>query len=291
MSAKKRKRAEKRGAAPAIAAAGFQEYEREDEIYRRILTKLERELDFGLPVKLLNRDMVPTFDFWNCAVVVVVGQDGLVANTAKYVGDLPIVGVNPDSVRNDGVLLPFRPDQARIAVGRVLDGKHRLKSITLAEVTLNDSQRLLAFNDVFIGASSHVSARYTLEVDRHMESQSSSGILISTGAGSTGWMSSIFNMAQGIAQLLHGAADGRVQLPWDDRRLIWVVREPFRSRHSEASLVAGIINDGDELIVESLMPTGGVVFSDGMESDFLQFNTGSIARIAASQRSARLVVP
>jgi len=42
--------------------------------------------------------------------------------------------------------------------------------------------------------------------------------------------------------------------------------------------------------MESLMPTGGVIFSDGIETDFLQFNSGSIAHIRAAERRARLVV-
>ena len=44
------------------------------------------------------------------------------ANVAKYVGDQPLVGVNPDPTRFDGVLLPFAV-RARGAVRRVLEGK------------------------------------------------------------------------------------------------------------------------------------------------------------------------
>ena len=93
----------------AVASeADFTEYEAEDETYRRVLDKLERELDFGVPVSIVDRNLLPTMDFWNSAVVVVVGRDGSVANTAKYVGQVPIVGVNPDPSRFDGVLLPFQ---------------------------------------------------------------------------------------------------------------------------------------------------------------------------------------
>ena len=50
---------------------------------------------------------------------------------------------------------------------------------------LNDGQRLLAFNDFLIGHRTHVSARYRLTWHGRTETQSSSGILVSTGAGST----------------------------------------------------------------------------------------------------------
>ena len=70
---------------------------------------LTRELDFGLPIQVIDRQYLPTIDFDMCTVVVVIGQDGLVANTAKYVGDVPIIGVNPDPDRFDGVLLAIPP--------------------------------------------------------------------------------------------------------------------------------------------------------------------------------------
>src|SRR5262245_307338 len=270
--------------------AEFEDYELEDQRQHDVIDELEEALQFGLPVKRVERSFVPNFDFGNCEVVVVVGQDGLVANTAKYVGELPIVAVNPDPQRIDGVLLPFQVRQARTIVRRVLDGKHRVRRVTLAEAELNDGQKLLAFNDFFVGAASHVSARYVLEAGGQSEPQSSSGILVSTGAGSTGWLSSAFNMASGIASFLLDEIPPRPKMEWEDRRLAWVVREPFISRQSQASLVAGWLDEGEELIVESLMPDGGVIFSDGIESDFLPFTSGTIARLRVSHQRATLVV-
>jgi len=160
----------------------------------------------------------------------------------------------------------------------------------LAEVKLEDGQRLLAFNDLFIGARSHVSALYRITSGKKSEVQSSSGVLVSTGAGSTGWMSSVFNMASGVARFCGGAPVKPVRMQWEDPRLLYVVREPFVSRHSQAGIVAGMLQSGEDLALESLMPSAGAVFSDGMESDFLQFNSGAIARVHAAEQRARLVV-
>lgn len=271
--------------------AEFTEYEAEDHVYRDVIDRLEDELQFGLPVKRVERSFVPNFEFGTCEVVVVVGQDGLVANTAKYVGKLPIVAVNPDPRRIDGILLPFEPSGARAAVRRVLDGKAHARPVTLAEVELNDGQKMLAFNDFFVGAASHVSARYVLEANGKTEPHSSSGLIVSTGAGSTGWLSSVFNMAGGIAQFLGQPPSQPPRLSWEDRRLVWTVREPFVSKRSQATLVAGWIEDGQQLVLESLMPEGGVIFSDGIESDFLPFTSGVIARLRVSRQVANLVAP
>jgi NAD kinase len=272
------------------AGSDFADYEREDDAYGRALEVLQRSLEFDVPQQLVDRTLIPTFQVQKEDLVITLGQDGLVANTAKYVGAQPIVAVNPDPERFDGILLPFPVDEARTAVGRVLEGKAKLREVTLAQVKLNDCQHLLGFNDLFIGAHSHVSALYKLAYRKKRETQSSSGVLVSTGAGSTGWVSSIFNMAAGVAAFSGGTAGKAIRMAWEDPRLLYVVREPFLSCHSQAGMVAGLLQSGEELTLESLMPSGGVIFSDGMEADFLQFNSGTIAHVRAADQKARLVV-
>jgi hypothetical protein len=100
----------------------------------------------------------------------------------------------------------------------------------------------------------------------------------------------MFNMYDGFARWLGGKRAASPQLTWEDPRLVWVVREPFRSKQSAASLVAGLLDDGQELVVESLMPGRGVIFSDGVETDYLEFNSGTIASLRRSPQRARLVV-
>ncbi|AKJ04193.1 NAD kinase [Archangium gephyra] len=272
------------------AGQDFEDYAREDDTYRRSLDALHKLLELGLPVQQVDRSLVPTFLFTGKELVVTVGQDGLVANVAKYVGSQPIVGVNPDPERIDGVLLPFGVDKARVAVRHVLESQARFREVTLAEVVLSDGQRLLGFNDLFLGARTHVSARYTLHYEHRAESQSSSGIIVSTGAGSSGWLSSVFTLAQGLTAATGGQPGQPWRLTWEDPRLAFVVREPFISRHSAASVVAGFVSAQQELEVESRMPSGGVIFSDGVEEDFLAFNAGTTARVRPAAQRARLVV-
>ena len=274
------------------AGGDFADYVREDEAYVRSLEHLHRSLDFGLKIQHVDRSFVPTFLFAPSDLIVAVGQDGLVANVAKYAGTHPIVPINPDPDRFDGVLLPFTTPTAAAAVRRTLEGSARMREITLAEARLADGQRLLAFNDLYIGARSHVSARYTIATSRETaaEPQSSSGVLVSTGAGSTGWLSSCFNMANSIAAFTGGTAGTPMQLGWDDPRLVYVVREPFASKQSRVSRVAGVISAGESLVLESRMPTGGVIFSDGVEADALAFDSGAIASITAAAQRTRLVV-
>jgi len=272
------------------AGGNFQEYQLEDEAYRQSADVVRRSIELGLKVQEIDRGLVPTFTFLPEDLVVTLGQDGLVANTAKYVGKQPVIAVNPDPERFDGILLPFLPGQTERAIENVFSGNCRIRSVTLAEARLNDGQRLLAFNDLFLGAQTHVSARYRIRWAQAEEPQSSSGVLVSTGAGSTGWVSSVFNMTSGVAALAGGHVVNPIRLDWEDRRLLFVVREPFVSRHSRANIVAGILEQQQALELESLMPSGGVIFSDGIEADYLQFNSGSTVIVKAAEETAQLVV-
>jgi hypothetical protein len=267
------------------AGGDFAEYEDEDLVYRGAVEATRRQLPEELKLQVLDRDLAPTVLFTGKDLIVTLGQDGLVANVAKYVQGQPIVAVNPDPRRFDGVLMPFLPKDVGQAVGETMRGRAKMREVTMAEACLNDGQRVLAFNDLFIGASTHVSARYKITLQGKSEQQSSSGILVSTGAGSTGWISSVFNMVRGLGQ----SNVERVQMAWEDPRLFFVTREPFISRHSAAGLLHGYIADGMQLVVESTMASGGCVFSDGIQQDSVEFNAGAVLRVQRSQQKARLI--
>ena len=81
-----------------------------------------------------------------------------------------------------------------------------------------------------------------------------------------------------------------IRLDWEDRQLLFVVREPFLSRNSQAGIVAGTVDASASLELESLMPSEGVIFSDGVERDFLAFNSGTTARMRVAEQAAHLVV-
>lgn len=274
----------------------FMQYQREHDTYYTAVDTLRIELPKLAKFHEIERGFLPNFIFADNEIIITIGIDGLVANTAKYLNGQPLVAVNPDPAHIDGILLPFTVNQAASAVVDVIKKQARIRQISMAEASLNDGQSLLAFNDLFIGVRSHVSARYLIEMNKDQEHHSSSGIIVSTGVGSTGWLSSIFNMANGM---LHGFDDKsgstKLSLPafrldWEDEKLVFVVREPFVSKTSGAKLVCGYITPNLPLVLHSEMPDGGVIFSDGVEADFLAFNSGAIATIDLSKKKTQLVI-
>lgn len=266
----------------------FEDYVIEHDIFHASLTQIQTQLSTTMKNKVVERTFLPNYIFTDKNVIVVVGQDGLVANTAKYSKGIPIVAVNPDKLRYDGVLLPFDTSDFIYGIEKVFTGKFNYQTMRFAEAKLNDGQRLLAFNDLFIGASSHVSARYRITYNEKIEEQSSSGILVSTKAGSTGWLSSVFNMAYGVVGMYEKNIKLKRPLLKDDD-LLFAVREPFQSIRTQTNINAGLIKGQNTFIVESLMPSNGIIFSDGIESDFLKFNSGNKATIGLADEMARLV--
>lgn len=271
------------------SGGNFEDYVLEHDTFHYSLEQIQTQLSTTLKNKLVERAFLPNYIFTKKNVIVVVGQDGLVANTAKYANGIPMVAVNPDKQRYDGVLLPFDPSNFIYGIEDVISDKFGFQTMRFAEAKLNDGQSLLAFNDLFIGASSHVSARYKISYDNRTEEQSSSGILVSTKAGSTGWLSSVFNMAYNVAGMFE--KNLKLKRPkLNDNDLLFAVREPFQSIRTQIGITAGLIKGQNNLTIESLMPTNGIIFSDGIESDFLKFNSGSIATIGLANEKAKLVI-
>ncbi|TGK20983.1 NAD+ kinase [Leptospira fluminis] len=268
----------------------FEDYESEDDNYRYARELLVRSIEPGIKFHIMDRSFLPNYLFGPNDLVVTLGQDGLVVNTAKYLNGQPILAFNPDPDRFDGILLPFLPNQASDIMRSVFNGKIVTQKISMAEAGLTDGQKLYAFNDLFVGPKSHTSARYTLTHGKKSERQISSGLIVSTPAGSTGWISSLFNMASGIS---HFSGNKKIKtperIPWQERKLLFMVREPFKSKWSGAELVAGTVKEGDHILLESHMPENGTIFSDGMEADFLEFNSGATARIQLAKKTTELI--
>ncbi len=273
----------------------FNLYQREHDVYYAAVASLRSGLQELIKVQEIERNLLPNFLFAETNIVVTIGIDGLVANTAKYLSGQPLIAVNPDPANIDGILLPFDVQRAVVAAQNVLKSQMVTRKISMASVQLNDGQNLLAFNDFFIGVKSHVSARYSVEINGHQERQSSSGIIVSTGVGSTGWLSSMFNMANGILAGNRPAENQNRSTPasrfdWESEELVFAVREPFVSKTSSAKLVFGYVTPKSPLVVHSEIPENGVIFSDGVEADFLSFNSGAIAKISLADKKTNLVV-
>lgn len=270
--------------------ADFADYLREDRAYTAALHSVNATLQQWGRYRHIDRNLLPNYVFAADDIVIALGQDGLVANTLKYLSGQPLIGINPEPSRYDGLLLPFAAAALPEVLTQTARDKRPHKNITLAEAHLSDGQTLRAVNDLYIGVRSHTSARYEIHYGGQREQQSSSGLIISTGLGSTAWLKSIITGAQALAAANGGAPAAAYRpLPWDSKELRFAVREPFPSRHSSANIVYGHIRRDRPLRLRSLMAEDGVIFSDGIESDYLRFDAGIEAGITLAATHGVLV--
>jgi NAD kinase len=212
-------------------------------------------------------------------VVVTVGPSGLVANVAKYLDGQAIVGINPDPVRDGALLARHLPREVADLIAGAASGAASIDERTMVEARLDDGQRVLALNEVFLGHRSHQSARYLIRCPGGEEHQSSSGVVVTTGTGATGWGRSIS---------LERHTTLRLPEPGEPR-LAFFVREAWPSPTFGVSVTEGLIGTDDRLVVVSELDEGGVIFGDGIESDQVDFGWGAQATIRVARERLRLV--
>ncbi|GGN00274.1 NAD(+)/NADH kinase [Streptomyces fuscichromogenes] len=216
-------------------------------------------------------------------VVVVVGQDGLVANVAKYLDGQPVIGIDTDPGRNPGVLVRHRPERAAVLLASAAGAAAATgaEELTMVEAVADDTQRLVALNEIYLGTAGHQTARYRLGLENDggvVEAQASSGVLVGTGTGATGWLRSVWQE--------RGA---RLPLPAPtEDRLLWFVREAWPSPATGTSLVAGELTASAALTL-TVESDRLIVFGDGIETDALELTWGQTVRVGACARRLRLV--
>lgn len=224
----------------------------------------------------VERGELARFPFEPEDLVVVVGQDGLVANVAKYLDGQPVLGIDPGVTGNLGVLTRYEPAEAAALVPKL--ASVRTEQRTMVEATLDDGQSLVALNEVYVGHPSHQTARYRIGTPSGSERQASSGLIVATGTGATGWCRSAW-LERGSDVVLPGPAEPA---------LSFFVREAWPSPATGTTYTEGRLEPGGALTV-TVESDRLVVFGDGLEADCLSATWGQTITVGRSARLLRLV--
>ena len=238
----------------------------------------------ALPVRWrraqVAREQLDRFLFEPDDLIVAIGQDGLVPNLAKYLTGQLVIGINPDPELYEGVLVRHPASAAKELLRTAAAGEAEVDARAMVEARLDDGQTLRALNELFVGHQTHQSARYRISYRGRAEDHSSSGLIVATGTGASGWARSVRrNRVSEIA------------LPEpSERRLAFFVREAWPSVATGTELCDGELGEGEVLELSSRFNEGGVIFGDGIEADRLDFPWGARVEIGLAEERLRLVL-
>jgi hypothetical protein len=250
-----------------------------DEAQRAALATIAAGIPGDWRRARVDRADLDRFLFEPGDVVVTVGSSGLVANVAKYLDGQPVIGVNPDPSIHAGLVASVAPSAAVPLIHAAAAGAVEVEERTMVEAMLDDGQRLIALNEVFLGHASHQTARYRLCCPGGEERQASSGVVVVTGTGATGWGRSIAR-ERGSPIVLPAPTE---------QRLVFFVREAWPSSAYGATLTEGSLGPGEWLDVTSAIDSDGVAFGDGIEADRVDLRWGVTARIGIAPERLHLV--
>lgn len=250
------------------------------EHFGEVLTTLSQSIPVEWRRASIKRSDLARFVFEPDDIVVAVGQDGLVPNVAKYLNGQVVVGINPAPDQYEGVLVRHPVEKAKFVLLKVAKGEALIEERTMVEVATDDAQSILALNEAFVGHVSHQSARYRIRYRNHEERHSSSGLIVSTGTGATGWARSIQSQRAQHVELPAPTAP----------QLAFMVREAFPAIGLGTSITQGVIEKDEALEIVCEQESGAAVFGDGIEEDRIEPRWGQLLTLRVAKRRLRIAV-
>lgn len=211
--------------------------------------------------------------FRGADLVITVGGDGAVIRAAAFTRSTLLLAVNSEPEISEGALAAVTDEELDF-IEDVLNGRFKTLKRSRAEVAINGRPVACpALNEVYVGAENQFhTSRYIIGHGGKEEEHRSSGVLVSTGSGSRAW---------------YMAAGGR-PFGCEEKRLGFIVREPFRGRRFNAEITAGSVAAGESVFFESRRDEGGIIALDA--NMVYDFNEGDTAVVRLSPDPLETIV-
>lgn len=181
----------------------------------------------------------------NRDLIIAIGGDGTFLRAAHHIGSTPVLAVSSDIRYNEAFYAQATPANFVRKFKMLLKGKFKIRKLPRLQVKLNGSYlQLMAINEVFVGSRHpYHTSRYWITIHGKKEFQKSSGVLITTRTGSTGWAKSAYKKSLNIQKNGFG----------------YVVREPYIGRLTKSKLLGGTLPRKDVVKITSSLHEGIVV--------------------------------
>lgn len=232
------------------------------EIVKKTLKK------YKVNYKLANRNRLTKNYFKNKDLIIAVGGDGTFLRAAQFIDTQMLFGVNSDVKNKEGFFMKADKRDFEKKLKKIIKSKAKIKKLPRLEAYINNKKiDTFALNEFFIGPSkSYHAVTYVIKVNGKKETQKSSGILITTPAGSYAWAKSCCKKT----------------LPLKSKNYQYVVREPYEgSILKNYKLKYGILQRNQKVNIVSEM-LDGIIIADSVSKEY-SFKNGSKATIKLSK--------
>jgi len=250
-----------------------EKYKHEHANLNAILSSHEAQINSRTKIKELlpYAEMIPMNklkETTSYSLIISFGGDNSFTYTSHYAGDTPIIGINSDPLRSVGALCMWSSKDLEETIETILKEEYEIENWTRLKTTINDEKITSATSEYYFGEKQRKDmSRNTIEYRGKEYEQKSSGIIIATGAGSTGWYNSAnrFLFPEGNT------------FTKTEKKAVFINTEPYAYTRKIGELYAGEIREGEKLIIHSLNDEGGTVSCDSWEEyDFIRGKTAVI---------------
>lgn len=256
-------------------------YKEEKADYENILNSHERQVKSRKlaqkifpEAKFVEREHLTKVDIKNTDITISLGGDNHFQYVSHFIDKELMFGINSDPQTSEGVLLSCTTEHLENIRHKYENKDYMIEEWTRLDVFVNDRFFGRATCDVFIGESERkYTSRQIIEYRGEERQQKSSGILISTGSGSTGWYNS--------ASRYNCKRNDDVSFLPTMKYAKFIVTEPYKGTLTDHSLISGIINYDTEIKIHSLNDNKGKVIIDSL--DEFAFPRGYIATLKLSE--------
>ena len=225
-------------------------------------------------VRVVNRNEITKDLVSKYKLVITLGGDNHFQYVSHFIKDSLILGINNDPERSEGALNSITSNEIESVIPKILDDDFKIETWTRLETSVEDiTISTLAVSEIYIGEESrYTMSRHQLIHNNDVEEQKGSGLLISTGAGSTGWFDSAIRD-------LH--PNGKV-ISRDAKEVQFLLTEPHKGKFSIYKMTHGIIKENDVFEIISLNDSDGVLLIDSLEK--IKIKEGSKIKIKLGEK-------
>lgn len=175
-------------------------------------------------------------------LVITVGGDGTFLEASRHIScDKLMLGVNSDTKWSVGRFSCANKINFEEKLDEVIKGKHRTVKVTRLHLRTNHPEysEFRVLNDILVAHTNPAAmSRYAISINKSKwEKQRSSGVWVSTAAGSTSAI---------------GSAGGKF-LPLGSKKFQYLPREPYEALGQKYEILGGVLESDGIIKLQSLM--------------------------------------